>query len=135
VVDFEFNIKTYYMTDEILGAYTKENQLYAIEGTTVYDYVDATSANYRDLSFFTKEYTDGMITREKTYRKVHVDGDGSWSVGVLVDNILIYTMAYDEADWVHLPAGIHGKRISFNITSSGHAKIRGISYQYELKKL
>jgi len=76
-----------------------------------------------------------MITREKVYRKVHVDGDGSWSVEVLVDNVVVHTISYTSGDWSYLPSGIHGKRISFHVLSSGYAKIRGISYQYELKKV
>jgi len=135
VVDFEFEPKTYYLTDNILGAYTRDNQLYVIEGTDVYNYLDAPTANYRNLEFVTREYTDGKITREKTYRKIHIDGEGSWSIDVLVDNVKIHTLSGSDSMWGYLPSGAHGRRISFRVTSSGLVKIRGISYEYELKKV
>jgi len=135
IVDFEFGVKTYYMAEAIEGSYVKDNQLFAIYDSKVYDYFPRYESIYRNMSYISRALSDGKLTRDKTYRKIHVNGIGKWEIMVKVDDKTVYTMGYEQGSWVHLPAGIHGKTISFAISSDGMAKIRGITYEYELKAL
>jgi len=135
VVDFEFGVKTYYMAESVDGAYVKDNQLFAIYDSKVYDYFPRSASLYRNMNYISRAMSDGHLTREKTYRKIHVNGTGKWEIKVKIDDKIVYTMGYGQGSWVHLPAGLHGKTISFGVTSDGVAKIKAILYEYSLKAL
>ncbi len=134
IVDFEDGVKTYYNVETIDGAYEKNNQLIVIEGGKLYDYLP-NFAKFRDLSYQTKEAINGEITRDKTYRKITVNGSGNWCIAIKIDNQTKFEFTHADGDTVFLPSGIHGKRISFSISSKGYAKILGISYEYEPKSI
>jgi len=134
VVDFEMGVKIYYMAEDVKGAYIVSNQLYTIENSKIWDYIQPTTS-YRDLNYFTKKYTNGEYTRDKTYRKIHVKGSGTWEIVVMVDDVEVYTFDNTQGSKVHLPAGIYGKSIYFDISSTGYAKINEISYEFEHKRL
>ncbi len=134
IVDFEESIKTYYNTESVQGAYEKNNQLIIIKDGKLYNYLPD-FAGFRDLSYQTKEATDGEITRDKAYRKITVNGSGAWGVAVKIDNQTKFEFTNVNGDTIYLPSGIYGKRISFSISSKGYARILGISYEYEPKQI
>lgn len=130
VVDFEFGVKTYYMKETVEGAYEKNNQLYIISTGKIYEYLKS-NPPYRDFSYTSKEYSNGELTRKKTYRKINVHAKGKWTIAIMINNQIVHTLDYTNGDNQHLPAGLHGNTISFIITSTGYTKVKGISYEYE----
>lgn len=130
VVDFEFGVKTYYMKETVEGAYEKNNQLYIISGGKIYDYYKS-NPPYRNINFTSREFTNGEITRKKSYRKITVFGDGKWEIAVKIDKRIVHTISYADGNTHYLPAGSDGNVITFMISSDGYAKIKGLSYEYE----
>jgi hypothetical protein len=130
VVDFTEGVKTYYMSETINSAYSKANSLYVIAGTDVYEYMPSFS-NYRNLVYKTGDLDNGNATRVKNYRYIKINATGAYKVTVIVDG---QTIMSSEQEKDFLPANVYGKLISFVVESTGYAKIKSISYEYELLK-
>ncbi len=137
VLDFENGLKTYYMEEEVFGAFEYHNDMMvikeSIDVTTnfdVYRYL-VPYAHRRDLSYITKDYSNGSLTRDKAYRKVHVNGTGKWGISVYVDTIFKFSFDHSNGDSIFLPAGTHGKLINFSIKSDGWTEIKSITYEYD----
>jgi len=130
VVDFLDGAKVYYVQDSIDSGYIKGNNIYVIENGAEYDYLPDFS-NYRNITYRTKNFIDGMVTQTKSYRMVKISAAGSYTVSIVVDGKTVETTTTDK---IYLPAGITGTDISFSIQSSGYANVKAIAYEYELLK-
>ena len=139
VVNFETNLKVTYMDESIFGSFELHNELIVIKddkvGTNTDKYssfVYVTSNAYRrDVSYITKDYVGNSLNIEKEYRKIHVNAEGKWHIAISVDGANVMYWDYMRGATIHLPAGTHGKRISFTIKSEGYVVVRAITYEYQ----
>ena len=131
MVDVENGLKVYYMEDNIVASYSKNNNLYVAEAALdVLEYYPSTSA-YRDVEYMTGEFTNGDITKKKQYRSLKINALGTYSIDVFVNGVKVCTQT-QESDF--LPTDTYGNYISFRIISSGDITVKGITYEYvELK--
>jgi len=134
VMDMESGFITYYMREEVLGAFEYHNEIHVIKKVGAdykpFKYI-ASFAPRRNMSYITKDYFDGNMTQEKDYRKIHVNATGKWGIAVYVDSSLVFDFDSSQGSTIHLPAGIHGKMISLSIRSEGYTVIKAIDYEYE----
>jgi len=133
VVDFETNIKTYYMKESVDGGYVENNQMMIIKDSKIYNYLTF-STDYRDIKYITKDLSDGELTREKSYRKININGSGNWEITVYVDGQSVFIFDYTQGNTIHIPSGIHGKVINFQIVSDGYALINALAYEFDYLK-
>ena len=137
VVDFEYGMKIYYMEETIYGAFEYHNTLYVVQdigGKKIYEYLKSFS-NYRNLFYFSKDFSNTELTREKEYRKISVNATGKWKISVRVDGSVRFEFDHTNGQTVFLPAGIHGKLITFIITSEGYARLKALEYEYDPIKI
>ena len=142
VVDFEFGLKVTYMDETVWGAYELHNNLIVIQDIPVtqpgippgkyhpFRYEES-NAYQRNISYVTKDYFGSSLNQEKEFRKIHVSGKGKWKIAISVDDKFAFDWDYSKGSTIHLPAGTHGKRISFSIGSEGYVVVRAITYEYQ----
>ncbi len=139
VVDFEYGMKIYYMDETTHGAFEYHNTMYVIQdpentGKEIYEYLKSFS-KYRNLFYFSKEFSDTELTRDKAYRKISINASGKWAIDVRVGRTIVYSFSYENGQTVFLPSGIVGKTISFIFKSEGYAEIKALEYEYEPLKV
>lgn len=130
VLDFETDLKIYYMTESVDAAYSKNNNLFVSMAGLEYEYFPAFST-YRNISYRTGDIDNGSATLIKSYRYIKVNGTGTYKIHVFVDDVNIMQL---ETEKDFMPHGTRGKMISFLIESNGYAKIKSISYEYDHMK-
>lgn len=130
IVDFETGLKVYYMTERVQAAYSKNNNLFTITDLQVYEYLPSFGI-YRNIVYRTGDFDNGDATRMKSYRSIKVNATGTYKIHVFVDDVNIMQI---ETEKDFLPSASRGKMISFLIESNGYAKVKSISYEYDLLK-
>jgi len=135
LLDMENGLRTTYMREHILGAFEYHTQLHVIQADDQgvlkpYTYIPSFSPR-RSISYLTKAYSDGNMTMEKDYRKIHVNAAGRWAIVVHVDYKKVFEFDHTNGATIHLPAGTHGKVIELSISSNEYTIIRAIDYEYE----
>jgi len=135
ILDVENGLRTTYMRETVLGAFEYHNQLHIIQEDEQgvlkpYIYTPSFSPR-RDMSYTTKAYSDGNMTLEKDYRKIHVNAEGKWAVAVHVDYKKVFEFTHENGATIHLPAGTHGKVIELTLSSKEYTIIRAVDYEYE----
>ena len=137
IVDLEGYPKTYYMQESVQGGFELHNELVvcklgaANSGLDAFQYIES-YAPRRNLSYVSRDFSDGSIITEKSYRKIHVNGKGHWGITIHVDGVSKFSFDYTNGNSIYLPSGTHGKVISFSISSVGFALVKAIQYEYEI---
>lgn len=136
IVDLQYGLKIYYMIEAVLGAFEYHNTLIVSKDsgagvTKNYQYTTS-NAPKRDMNYTTKDFADGSLIIDKSYRKVSINAEGNWSVMVFVDSKNVFEFDHTKGNTIFLPSGIHGKVISFKIKSKKHAKVLALQYEYEI---
>lgn len=130
IADFTNGLKIYYMTETVEAAYSKNNDLFVVKGGLVYEYLPSFSI-YRNIVYRMGDFDNGDATTTKSYRSIKINAIGKYKIHIFVDDENIMQL---ETSKDFLPSGSRGKMISFLIESNGYAKIRSISYEYDILK-
>ena len=82
------------------------------------------------LSYTSPRLIEGRITEEKTYKKIYIYADGTFTVEILIDDVIVATesLTGSKSHEIQVPQDAQvGHYIQFNIT--GRGEISEIEYE------
>ncbi len=136
VVDFERGLQIYYMTETVYGGFEYHNAMIVSKdvgvGLRKWFRYQPSFVEKRNISYITKDFSDGSMLISKNYRKININASGKWGIVVMVDGNKVFDFDYTNGDTIFLPSGTQGKYISFSISSDKYAVIKALQYEYEV---
>ena len=124
---FRISLLGYTPTEYIV----RNTELIASKDGTLYT-VNASYSGNLNMVYKTGLIIDGSAAANKSYRRIRIRGEGTFTTTVIIDGKTVLT---SDLNSFYLPAEAVGTSIQFLLRSTGYAMVSAISYEYEVLAL